>query len=244
MSVQLLIALKELLSPAQFFAALLIAASQLGNMWATTPIALGLGFSCLTAASLCALLELGAKRGGRVLSARIRLGAMWTACVAGIYVCAQALSWQGFVIIVVPILALPCMVMILPREALPLTIRTLLFPLPHMVFSNILLVYSVLRVHNVAWGTKGLTQQNVEPALKATLKRLRNKAAFIFLAANLAVGYVAWKFNGLIAKELNPVVEIACLSEAAVAVAALAFFFGRRRRFRQQATTDPQITVR
>jgi hypothetical protein len=124
------------------------------------------------------------------------------------------------------------MAMILSRKAMPLAIRTLLFPLPHMALSNILLVYSVLRVHNVAWGTKGLIQQSVEPALKMSLRRLRDKAAIVFFSANLAVAYVAWKFDGLIAKELNPVVEIACLSEAAVAVAALAFFIRRIRRRR------------
>lgn len=234
MSVQLLIALKEILSPAQLFAALLVAATQLGNMWAKTPMALSLGISCLAAAGVCALLELGAKRRHHELLARVRVGAMWTACIAGIYVCAQALSWQGFLIIAAPILALPCMAIILPGKAMPLTIRTLLFPLPHMLLSNILLIYSVLRVHNVAWGTKGLIQQNVEPALKENLKRLRNRAVAIFFAANIAVAYVAWRFDGLVANELNPVVEIACLSEAAVAVAALAFFVLRGRRVRRQ----------
>jgi len=235
MSVQLLIALKELLSPAQFFAALLIAGSLLGHMWARTPIGLGLEGFCLTAAGLCALLELGAQHRHRRVLARIRVGGMWTACIAGIYVYAQALSWEGFAVVVVPLLALPCMAMILPREAMPLAIRTLLFPFPHMVLSNILLVYSVLRVHNVAWGTKGLIHQHLEPALKVSLKRLRNRAAIVFFTANLAVAYVAWKFDGLIAKDLNPVVELACLSEAAVAVAALAFFWRRGRCFRQQA---------
>jgi chitin synthase len=238
MSVQLLIALKELLSPAQFFAALLIAASQLHNMWTKTPLSLSLGVACLTAAGVCALLELGKKQRHQALLAKIRVGGMWMACVVGLYVCARALSWQGFAIIAVPVLALPCLAMVLPREAMPLTIRTLLFPIPHMVLSNILLVYSVLRVHNVAWGTKGLIQQSVEPSLKASLKRLRNKAAIIFFTANLAVAYVAWRFDGLIAKELNPVVEIACLSEAAVAVAALAFFVGRGRRLQRHATTS------
>jgi chitin synthase len=236
MSVQLLIALKELLSPAQFFAALLVAASQLGNMWATAPGALSLGLVCLAAAGACALVELSAKHRQHALLARIRVGGMWAGCAAGIYVCALALSWQAFAIITLPLLALPCMAMILPREAMPLAIRTLLFPLPHMALSNILLVYSVLRVHNVAWGTKGLVQQSVEPALKLSLKRLRNSAVIVFLGANLAVAYAAWKSNGLIAKELNPVVEVACISEAAVAVAALAFFLLRRPR-RQKAAT-------
>jgi chitin synthase len=241
MSVQLLIALKELLSPAQFFAALLIAASQLHHMWTKTPLALSLGVACLTVAGVCVLLELGKKQRHQALLAKIRVGGMWIACVAGIYVCARALSWQGFAIIAVPVLALPCLAMVLPQEALPLTIRTLLFPIPHMVLSNILLVYSVLRVHNVAWGTKGLIQQSVEPTLKVSLKRLRNKAASIFFTANLAVVYVAWKFTGLIAQELNPVVEIACLSEAAVAVAALAFFLRRGRRLQQHATRPAEI---
>jgi cellulose synthase/poly-beta-1,6-N-acetylglucosamine synthase-like glycosyltransferase len=234
MCVQILIALKELLSPAQFFAALLVAGSQFGNMWAKTPIALSLGIFCLTAAGACALLELGAAPRRRTLLARIRLGGMWSACIAGLYVCAQAFSWQGFAVIVVPILALPCMLLILPREAMQLTIRTLLFPLPHMVLSNALLVYSVLRVHNVAWGTKGLVQQAVEPALRTSLRRLRNKAVLIFFAANAAVACIAWKFEGLIAKELNPVVEIACISEAAVALAALAFFIRRGWRGARQ----------
>lgn len=236
MSVQLLIALKELLSPAQLFAALLLAVSQLETMWAKTPLAFSLGIACLTAAGVCALLELSPKRRRQELLARIRMGGMWISGVLGLYVCAQALSWQGFAIIAAPILALPCMAMILPREAMPLTIRTQLFPFPHMVLSNVLLINSVLRVHNVAWGTKGLVEQNVEPALKANLKRLRNKAALVFFAANLAIAYVAWRFDGLIASELNPVVEIACLSEAAIAVAALAFFFRRRRRARQQSS--------
>lgn len=235
MSVQLLVAIKELLSPAQFFAALLIAGSLLGTMWSTTPIALGLGIACLTAAGACALLELRAKRAPHAWLARIRVAGMWTACVTGIYVSAQALSWQAFAIIAVPMLALPCMAMILPREAMPLTIRTLLFPLPHMIFSNILLIYSVLRVHNVAWGTKGLVQQNVEPALKLSLKQLRNKAALLFFAANILVAGIAWKFDGLIAHQLNPVVEFACLSEAVVAAVALVFCIGRGRNRRLQA---------
>jgi cellulose synthase/poly-beta-1,6-N-acetylglucosamine synthase-like glycosyltransferase len=238
MSVQFLIALKELLSPAQLFAALLVAASQLGNMWAKTPIALSLGISFLAAAGACALLELGSKRRHQELLARSRVGGMWAACVAGVYVCANALSWQGFVIISLPVLALPCMAMILPKAALPLVIRTLLFPLPHMALSNFLLINSVLRLHNVAWGTKGLVQQNVEPALKLSLKRLRNRAVGIFFAANLAVACAAWKFDGFIANELNLVVEIACISEAAVAVAALAFFIRRGLRRRQQAAAS------
>ena len=235
MSVQLLIALKELLSPAQFFAALLIAATQLGNMWAKAPVALGLVISCLAAASVSALLEMDPRQRHSALLARIRVGAMWGACIAVFYVFYQVLSWQGFAIIVAPILALPCMALSLPREAMPLAIRTQLFPIPYMLLSNILLVYSILRVHNVAWGTKGLVQQNVEPALKKSLKRLRNKAAMFFFGANLAVACVAWKFDGFIAEDLNPVLEIACLSEAAIAVAALVFFIGRRRRLGLQA---------
>ncbi|MEO8062859.1 MAG: glycosyltransferase family 2 protein [Pseudomonadota bacterium] len=229
MSVQLLIALKELLSPAQVFAALLLGASQLGNMWSKTPISLSLGIVSLVAAGACALLELRKSNRQQASLARIRAGAIWTACIAGIYVCSQALSWQGFLIIVVPFLAFPCLAMLLPRKAMFLTIRTLLFPIPHMVFSNILLVYSVLRINNVAWGTKGLVEQNVEPALKASLKRLKNKAAIVFFVANLVVAYVAWNFRGFIASELNPVIELACLSEAAVAVTALIFFIRRRR---------------
>jgi len=230
MAVQLLIALKELLSPAQLFAALLIAVSQFGILWEKTPMALGLGLACLATSGVCALLEFGAGRRHRERLARIRVGGMWTAGITGIHVCAVAFSWQGFAIITVPLLALACMAMILPGRAMPLTIRTLLFPFPHMTLSNILLINSVMKIDNVAWGTKGLNQQHLDAALMRSLKRLRNTVAAVFLAANLAVAWVAWQFDGLIASELNPVVEIACLSEAAVALAALVFHIARRRR--------------
>lgn len=235
MSVQLLVALKELLSPAQFFAALLVAISQFGNMWAKTPVALSVGIVSLAIAGVCSLIELSPKRRHPELLARCRVWGIWIGSMAGLYVCARALSLEGFAIIAVPILALPCLAMILPRKAMPLAIRSLLFPFPHMVFSNILLIYSVLRVHNVAWGTKGLLQQSVEPALKKSLKSLRNKAVAVFFAANAVVAGIASKFDGFIATELNPVVEVACISEAVIAVAAWGFFLRRGRCSQRQA---------
>jgi chitin synthase len=105
-----------------------------------------------------------------------------------------------------------------------------LYFLTDRLISFVLYGYALANVHNVTWGTKGLTNDSgAERAEKRRMLRLRTLIAGSIVAANLALLGLGLEFSGVWIKSVSSVAEIfvlLCLVVAGTAATAWAVSAG------------------
>lgn len=104
----------------------------------------------------------------------------------------------------------------------------------NLIISPILTIYSVMNMHDVSWGTKGLTDKTTAGGL-AGMRALRAWVIAVWLSLNGVLGFVALRVPGLTSPKLNLLFELTCAIggvTAFVAVANLASRWLPRRRGR------------
>lgn len=105
-----------------------------------------------------------------------------------------------------------------------------LFFLTDRLISFVLYGYALANVHNVTWGTKGLTDDSgAERTEKRRMLRLRTMIAGSIVAANLALVGLGLEYSGVWIKSVSSVVEIfvlLCLGVAGTAAVAWAVSAG------------------
>jgi hypothetical protein len=110
------------------------------------------------------------------------------------------------------------------------TAYTCLFPLPHLALGAAMSGYSIWNLHNVSWGTKGLTADRAADARsKRSLGKWRAVAVVMWVAFNLALIALVVPQEGWTSPLMNPVAEIFGILDAGVALVALAFHEWRKR---------------
>jgi chitin synthase len=105
-----------------------------------------------------------------------------------------------------------------------------LYFLTDRLVSFVLYGYALANMHNVTWGTKGLTDDSgAERAEKRRMLRLRTVIAGSVVAVNLALVVLGLEHSGIWIKSVSSIVEIfvlLCLAVAGTAVAAWAVSAG------------------
>jgi hypothetical protein len=91
-------------------------------------------------------------------------------------------------------------------------------------------LYAFLKLHDVSWGTKGLTRADVRESLRHDLLRMRNRMLAAWILLNLALLAAALATMGFM-KELNLLTATMCGLEGVFAISGLAYIaaHGRRR---------------
>jgi cellulose synthase/poly-beta-1,6-N-acetylglucosamine synthase-like glycosyltransferase len=228
---QFLLAVREFFLPAQLLALIAMFAAPLAEAGAPYR-PLFAAFWMVT----CADVLLGLV-GTAHLAERARLGwrrfrGVLTATSAALFATLVLVAFPPLAsaILLAPALALLAMWLLLPRVALPGMLATQFTPVAHLSMSCVLTWYSMRRLSDVSWGTKGLTQSNVAAATQRQLRHWRNLALWGWLAGNALLVAVAVRVDGLLAPSLNVVVEATCILEGVIAIIALGHVVSRRRR--------------
>lgn len=133
------------------------------------------------------------------------------------------------VLLLAPALALPAMLLALPRASFSVLARAQMFPLAELLMIAALSFYALWNFHDVSWGTKGLRRCETEVGLTRKLLSWRNALLSAWLLTNAALIAVALDCRGIVFRSISPVVEVTSLANAVTV--ALSLYFLVRRRF-------------
>jgi chitin synthase len=211
---QVYLILRECLAPAQLVSFVLVLWQALGEN--RDPLARAM-HNAFWAMALVVLLFIAA-RPRRFFGANQRLfeivsGILYSATgvlmAAGL---ALTLPLAGNLILFSPLLVYFMMMFVLPGTALTIGLRGPAYVATDAVMVNLLWSYSLWNLHDVSWGTKGLTRSATEGVVHRRLKFWRNCIFSSWILLNLTVLAAQFGRVGLISKSLNPVVEFFCLT--------------------------------
>jgi len=216
---QMLLALREIFLPAQLLAlaaVLLIPLS--GTHDATQRFVHGAFWAIIALEVLLTVLYVRRPAAG-LRAIRCALAYM----SAALFVWILFISFSGFarLVLLTPLLTLLAMMLVLPARAFPTLLRMQLSPISHLVMSCVLSFYATSRLHDVSWGTKGLTQSATQASTARRLRLWRNAAVPIWLALNAAAVAGAVLAGPFLSSSLNIVVELTYLVEGIATLIAL-----------------------
>lgn len=125
------------------------------------------------------------------------------------------------------------------RSLLKIALLHNVYVIANLVLSPWLAAYSMLNMHDVSWGTKGLTESHTHGRMKARMSRLRWGFVAGWVAVNAALTAMIWRLPGMTSDKLNILFEVTCLvgtATAAIAVLNLCWrrvagLFSRSRKF-------------
>jgi len=112
-----------------------------------------------------------------------------------------------------------------------------------LFFAPLLSGYSIFNLHDVSWGTKGLTSVVAEECLKRQMRVYRNWAVALWIAINTALGALTVWLPGMTSPRLSLVFEIICLFGSATAFVSagyLALLRLGRKKGRPIAQVSPE----
>jgi hypothetical protein len=215
---QAYLALRELLFPAQFVAWLTVLAAVIGSADSGAGIK---GAFLITLAAWVLGAQIRHLRTGDVLYG------LTAALYAGMML--AALPASGSAIALSALLSLPAALYVLPVAGWRKAVCACLFPLPNLALGAALSGYSIWNLHDVSWGTKGLTRDRTADARsKKRLRRWRALAVATWGISNVALIATATLREGWTSSLMNPVAEIFGVLDAGVALVALAFYLRRQ----------------
>ncbi len=231
MAAQLLIGVREFLSPALLIA-LIMALLSPSNVRANSPAQLLWNAYWLIIAAEIPFLLLGSLTRHRALSrlcgrAHFILG--WLGAALFVAMLLTAFSTSATALLLAPgLAAIPALLLVLPRFGVLVALKAQFSPISNLMMSNALLIYGLSRLDDVSWGTKGLVQSKTSFAPR--LRHMRNRVLGIWAVANLSVILCAWRLPGMFSSEMNPVIELACLMDVLLATCASGYLLLRRIR--------------
>lgn len=128
---------------------------------------------------------------------------------------------------------LPMLLVIEGRHAMTLA-RCQFSPIKSLAFSSILIGYSLWKLEDVSWGTKGLRRSSLDASARAKLTVVRSVMVVLWLLANALVLFAASTIPSTISSGLNRPLEIACIAEGAAAVLSATYIYlAMRKRLRR-----------
>jgi cellulose synthase/poly-beta-1,6-N-acetylglucosamine synthase-like glycosyltransferase len=142
-------------------------------------------------------------------------------------------------VLLLPALGLAAIAMLLPPRSLPTMIRAQFTPLPHLLMPCVLACYAICNLHDVSWGTKGLTESATAETSARQLRRWRNLIVTCWIVLNAALIYAVVHSHGWISPALNPMVEFVCLTEGVTALLSIGFMLQHRNRRRAAPRSEP-----
>jgi hypothetical protein len=153
------------------------------------------------------------------------LSTLSIACPLFFLAAVASFSVSVAVLLLIPALALISFVLILPRKSFWTMLRQQLSPITMLTMALAISTYALLRIHDVSWGTKGLTRSDVRESLRRGLVLLRNLVVGAWMASNVALFAVAVGTQG---KEINVLTATICVVDGLLAMAGLAHVVYRR----------------
>jgi chitin synthase len=233
---QILVGIQELFLPAQLFALCLVLARAVRQTH-HVPIRVVHAFWVVLAAEL--ILTALSARGSAVLASRayaiarpvvgIAAGVLFFALISTV------LTPVATFILFSPCLAVIAMAPVVPSRQLVTATRTYLFPYASQLMSNVLLTYGLWNLHDVSWGTKGLTESMQTPRLRRQMRGLRNGVLVGWILLNVCACLFAVQYFGPPQTSLNVVTEVSRLFELAQILVAFGFLVVARRKARVSA---------
>jgi chitin synthase len=233
---QVLVGVQELFLPAQLFALCLVLAEAV-RPTQNLPVWVVHAFWVTLAAEV--ILTALSARGSRVLASRayaivrpvigLTAGGLFFAQMSAV------LSPIATFILFSPGLAVIAMAPLMPAGKLTTATRAHLFPFTSQLMSNVLLTYGLWNLHDVSWGTKGLTESTQTPRLRRQMRRLRNGVLAVWILLNVCACLLAVQTFGRPQTSLNVVTEVSRGFELVQILVAFGFLVMERRRFRPRA---------
>jgi chitin synthase len=228
--------LQDFLAPAQWLALIAVIAYASAE---GAPFVLPAMLAC-TAVELA----LGAIGRRRRPWSRIAAGAAaattWISAALYVYFLFFCLPAPATVLLLIPALALLPLVRTTPREGWARVVAAQFSPITYLFVSSLLSAYAVYRLDDVSWGTRGLTKTAAVAAQAGKLRRLRNHALAVWALVNAAGAALAFMQPGYLVSALNPVVELYCLLNFALAAGAVIFSARGKRAMRASARPAAQ----
>ena len=97
----------------------------------------------------------------------------------------------------------------------------------NFVITAALSIYSMWKIDDISWGTKGLRSFARDRRFDYRMRWLKTAAWLVWLGLNGALAFIGLTIQGFTSPHINVVIELECLSYAVIAVTALV---GRARR--------------
>lgn len=220
---QLLLTALDLTAPANLVCSVLalvrIVASVPGSTGSGVQVGLGV------ALVLAALLSVGGSSRAGGLVGGVRVASGLSACLLLATACLLVLPPLALVVLFAPTLISQVAMLRLARgEVRAVWANMHVFALTNLLTTTCLSAYAIWNLHDVSWGTKGLTTLKPEDKAPARLLRARAVAVGVWVALNLALIVAGCTLAGATSALLNPVIEAGCVAGAAVTLIAA---FGR-----------------
>ena len=220
MSAQLMLIARELLVPAQLAAVLAVvvaALSATGHVLRTLLLG-AVAADCLLSVLVLMVPWMQASPGSASIRALLR--GITAALLIGSLVASVPLG-AASLLLLAPAITLIARSSLLPKARLIALASMHFFLVSELLMLTLLSFYSFWNLHDVSWGTKGLTRTEGDRRLLRQMKSWRNRiVAGWFLANSLGVA-VAIGCKGLLFPQLNPVIEVSSILDIVIVGAAL-----------------------
>jgi len=217
-------------------AAAMLAFANLADLAAPADMALAV-VAGAAAAGILATAVRGRWRDGlgaeRILSViRNTLSVALTASVIGLAV--RNLPGPALFLIATPVLLSIGTVALTNAKWLPkILVLNSIYALASTALTPLLSTYSVLNMHDVSWGTKGLTSARLGKTRMVGMRRLRGAVVVAWASLNISLMALAVSVPGVTSSKLNIVFEATCVVGGlglSIALAHLVLDRVRRRR--------------
>jgi hypothetical protein len=126
------------------------------------------------------------------------------------------------------------MSLFLPASSMPILLKTHFSPIQYSLLANSILLYSLWNMHDSTWGTKGLIDGEGGGQTSPHVHTTRAVVLVVWLVVNVSMLIIAIR-PGMLSPQLNPVMEVTCLIEAVIMLAALGWKLARRDPTRASA---------
>lgn len=224
---QLLLTALDMTAPANLACSLLallkIVASVPGPAGAGVQVGLGV------ALTLAALLSVGGAAGAGALVSGVRVASGFSAFALLAVACLLVLPPLAVVVLFAPtLIAQVAMLRMARGEVRAVWANMHIFALTNLLTTTCLSAYAIWNLHDVSWGTKGLTVLKPEDKAPEQLLFARGVAIGVWAGLNLALIVAGYRVAGATSALLNPVIEAGCVTGVIVSLIA---GIGRRSDF-------------
>lgn len=103
-----------------------------------------------------------------------------------------------------------------------------IYVLANLFIGPLLSVYSMLNIHDVSWGTKGLTSARESAAFRTRMLRMKALIVGAWILFNALLVGVAVYVPGFTSPKLNPLFELLCVGSCVTALFSLATLYASR----------------
>lgn len=228
---QLLLTVRDLTAPAYLACSALALSKIVASSQGAAGAAMQIGLCA--ALALAVLLSIGGplRSTAAVSGARVIAGWSVYALLAG--ACLLVLPLSALVVLFTPVLISQGAMLRLARgEPKAVLANMQVFALTNLVMTSCLSAYAIWNLHDVSWGTKGLTTLKAEDQASRRLVCARWVAVSVWIGLNIALVVAGCVFGGATSPLLNPVFEAECAVTAVVTLIAVLGEWRNRGRTR------------